>query len=221
MDILGFKNLVQDRKRGPEIGDILKLPYLLRDSGLWDMLKMKGMMITSISDTLVFSVRTSESGAMNKMIRAVSVWSLMLLRDHGILVRGGMAVGPLYHDQQVVYGPALVDAYLLESREAKTPRILIREEDLEPALKSCGKSSRELNRVRFLRGEDGKLFLHTFEDFDLPSLEKCLERVKKMDRTDPGAEEKLQWMEHYLEQTIAAKRAGRDLLDRAQEYYFS
>lgn len=51
----------------------------------------------------------------------------MALLDLGVLIRGGVSLGPLYHDAGVVFGPALVEAYHLESRCAKFPRILVSE----------------------------------------------------------------------------------------------
>jgi len=45
--------------------------------------------------------------------------------DLGVFVRRGISIGPLYHDTNVVFGPALVEAYKLESRIAKFPRILV------------------------------------------------------------------------------------------------
>lgn len=56
----------------------------------------------------------------------ISVAQLMMaLMDLGVLVRGGISIGPLYHDTNVVFGPALIEAYKLESRSAKFPRILV------------------------------------------------------------------------------------------------
>lgn len=52
---------------------------------------------------------------------------VMALLDLGVLVRGGVCFGPLYHDGSVVFGPALVEAYHLESACAKSPRILVSE----------------------------------------------------------------------------------------------
>jgi hypothetical protein len=50
---------------------------------------------------------------------------MMALMDLGVLVRGGISIGPLYHDNNIVFGPALIEAYRLESRVAKSPRILV------------------------------------------------------------------------------------------------
>jgi len=46
------------------------------------------------------------------------------LLQRGILIRGGMTVGPLFYDSSHVFGPGLVRAYELESRLAIYPRIV-------------------------------------------------------------------------------------------------
>lgn len=53
--------------------------------------------------------------------------SLMTLRllNEGYLVRGGVTYGSAYFDELSFFGPAVEDAYLIESKKAVTPRILI------------------------------------------------------------------------------------------------
>jgi len=51
-----------------------------------------------------------------------------LLLFRGILTRGGITSGLLYHNSQVVLGRGLIDAYYLESKLAKYPRIVISED---------------------------------------------------------------------------------------------
>lgn len=46
----------------------------------------------------------------------------------GFLLRGGITIGPLYHENGIVFGPALSEAYKLESEDAKYPRILASKE---------------------------------------------------------------------------------------------
>lgn len=43
----------------------------------------------------------------------------------GFLVRGGIAIGKLYHKNGVVFGDALIEAYSLESKTAVYPRVII------------------------------------------------------------------------------------------------
>lgn len=46
-----------------------------------------------------------------------------ILLEEGFLTRGGIAIGPLYHEENVILGPALIEAVKLE-KEASFPRIL-------------------------------------------------------------------------------------------------
>lgn len=49
----------------------------------------------------------------------------ILLALNGWFVRGGLTLGPLYFDDEVVFGPALVEAYELEHQMARDPRIML------------------------------------------------------------------------------------------------
>jgi len=75
----------------------------------------------AFSDCLILSQRGAMVGPL-----FISVAQLaMALLNLGVLVRGGIAQGLLYHDASVVFGPALIEAYYLESKCAKFPRILV------------------------------------------------------------------------------------------------
>jgi hypothetical protein len=69
--------------------------------------------------------------------------------DLGMLVRGGVTIGKLYHLGGVVFGEALVDAYRLESRVAIYPRIAV----------SSRIYSRLPNRDRTAQDTDGIWYL--------------------------------------------------------------
>jgi len=75
----------------------------------------------AFSDSIILSQRGKMVGPL-----FISVAQLaMALLNLGVLVRGGIAQGLLYHDADVVFGPALIQAYHLESKCAKFPRILV------------------------------------------------------------------------------------------------
>jgi hypothetical protein len=65
---------------------------------------------------------------LNKLFQvALFNTSLMMLNllNEGYLIRGGVTYGEAYFDELSFFGPAVENAYLLESKEAKQPRILI------------------------------------------------------------------------------------------------
>jgi hypothetical protein len=45
----------------------------------------------------------------------------------GTFLRGGVTRGPIYIDENLVFGPALVEAYELEHKVAKYPRVVVHE----------------------------------------------------------------------------------------------
>jgi hypothetical protein len=58
------------------------------------------------------------------------------LMEHGILVRGGLTIGEMYWQNDLVFGPGLVRAYELEKDLARFPRIVIDAEILQELRRS-------------------------------------------------------------------------------------
>lgn len=44
---------------------------------------------------------------------------------HGYLIRGAITVGDLYIDEDIIFGPALLEAYEAESKLATFPRVIL------------------------------------------------------------------------------------------------
>jgi hypothetical protein len=78
--------------------------------------------MTAFSDSYVIS----ETFPAWHVLAAVQALGANLI-SHGILSRGGIVCGPAYHKSGILFGPAVIDAYRLESEVAVYPRILISE----------------------------------------------------------------------------------------------
>jgi hypothetical protein len=52
-------------------------------------------------------------------------WYQYTLLKHGFFVRGGIAFGDLYMDEDVVYGKGLLEAYEAETKLARDPRVVL------------------------------------------------------------------------------------------------
>lgn len=63
---------------------------------------------------------------LGRMITNSGEYQLALARE-GFFVRGAITIGPHYMDQYAVFGPALVEAYDIESKRAVYPRIVLSE----------------------------------------------------------------------------------------------
>lgn len=49
-----------------------------------------------------------------------------ILFEKGILIRGGLTIGDIIHESNgVVFGQGLIDAVMLETKNAKSPRIVL------------------------------------------------------------------------------------------------
>lgn len=202
MDLMGFKKLVDQEDRCQEIGVILDLPTMFME--LYQYLKLKNVMISSISDSIVLSIRVNEKNAMNKILRMIACITGILLSQSQILLRGGIAVGKLYHDRQIVFGPALVKAYQLENNIAVYPRVVIDEEDLEKALKSCTQVSRDVNRKQFRKDKDGTMYFRCFRHTKALRAQECLLSLGRLRsrESDPRVLQKIGWMESELKECL-------------------
>jgi len=140
VDLLGFRAAIKQADRSAEILDILKaLASFNGEFSAESSRSTEGFQefqvnsaISAFSDNIVISYNLAEMekhGIGDLMclhfiqdLVAFIAWSALKVR---LLVRGGVAVGDLYHAGGVVYGPALIDAYDVERTVAVYPRIAI------------------------------------------------------------------------------------------------
>ncbi len=82
---------------------------------------------TSFSDSIVVSVEVENN--INEMASTLIVnlaYIGAILFEKGILFRGGLTIGNLIHNENgTVFGQGLIEAYQLESNNAKFPRIVL------------------------------------------------------------------------------------------------
>jgi hypothetical protein len=76
------------------------------------------------SDNIVIFDSYSEEN-LRKIVDIVSSTQYYLLMRYKLASRGGIARGILYYNEDFILGKGLVDAYLLESEKALSPRVII------------------------------------------------------------------------------------------------
>jgi hypothetical protein len=124
-DILGWKDVVQASVEEPALVSHLVAALSAPDFQA-RILKGSVMKITRFSDHVCFSV----PGIGPPSIRSIATNTNMAVHNLmrlGFCVRGALVDGFLIHDQQQIFGPALLDAHYIESRVAKYPRIVLSE----------------------------------------------------------------------------------------------
>ncbi len=70
-----------------------------------------------------------ESGVFNALLEIL--WVQINLVLFGMLCRGAVSKGKLIHTEKMLYGPAVIDAYRLESNTALYPRVILDESIVE------------------------------------------------------------------------------------------
>jgi hypothetical protein len=134
IDILGWKRACCDPTEYARVSAVAKtLSELPRNFSrdLKDRLQhIKGAVsdsshqkteVVTLSDSLVISTPV-DVGYMH-LFKFLTIVCRRLLTDK-FLTRGGVTVGNLYHEENMVFGPALIEAVALEQEEAIYPRIL-------------------------------------------------------------------------------------------------
>jgi len=134
IDILGFRELIRDYS-AKEIASILSR---LRDMSLpTDVDDGAGTMSVAqwrqVSDASVrvrhYDVSVYDAPLFDEIFDLC--FAQINCLNRGIFIRGGLAIGNAYIDEnQPAFGPAFVEAYDLESKVAKAPRIVVSSEVL-------------------------------------------------------------------------------------------
>jgi hypothetical protein len=83
------------------------------------------------------------------------------------LIRGGICKGELYHDGSVIFGPAFIEAYRLESTVANFPRVVLGADAYSDALQYGNDDDRWKHDfdcdLRF--SDDGPVHVHVLKRF--------------------------------------------------------
>lgn len=163
VDFLGFKDLVEQSETNPSIiaavhDAVSEVRSTMDSEGLLD-----SEVVTQFSDCLIVSVRADEASSVFHKVNALRM-IVVDLADRGFLLRGGMTVGQLYHTDELVMGPAMNEAYRLESTEAISPRVIIDPGVIEAARAAPREGHRPDQEARYTLGflnkdDDGWLYV--------------------------------------------------------------
>jgi hypothetical protein len=129
VDILGWRKLVA--KSATDFSDMEQVgqAVVALKNSIESAEQLKGLdeelapEVTVFSDTVVASCPPDPT-AIELLLTNVQAFCLNLMAV-GLYTRGAVVEGLLHHRDGVIVGPALVDAYLLESTVAKYPRVVV------------------------------------------------------------------------------------------------
>ena len=125
--------------------------------------------VSTFSDNMVIS--TDPGKAVPYLLREMATIQLMTA-GLGFLLRDGITIGDIIHDDEVVFGPGLSRAYDLESKVAKYPRIAVDEHVFKEG---------EVEGFHFV--EDGVYFL---DPFTTGFIDRLTERSRERRKAGPS-----------------------------------
>ena len=147
MDILGFKDAVNESSVSPKMFDKIKvtLEHIFSEKNKNDEENKKfenySYQLSIFSDSLIYSTPIDDDNTIFFALVMAEYMQRELL-DLGFLTRGGITVGKMVHNQEVAFGPALVEAVELEQSMAIYPRVIMASnsyQKIDERLKQNGK----------------------------------------------------------------------------------
>ncbi len=171
------------------------------------------------SDTLVvaspFEMAEDEEFAVGGLTMQAAYLQLNLIA-HDWFLRGGLALGDVHIHEGLVYGPALIDAYEVESTQALQPRIVLSPQAVESqraALGAYGDPTSSPENQLLLQDDDGLVFVDYLSVlFDDPDEDYPTALAMHRDRVTARLErhrgrraiwEKYRWVAEYHNYTCA------------------
>jgi hypothetical protein len=231
VDILGFRQLIDGLTRDAGQFDALKnLLARVHGAGVSSGRNASDFRAQSISDAVAISTLPTEQGLADvfESLRALAVD--LLVEDY--FVRGAVVRAPLYHDDGMVFGEALVRAYSFESEIARFPRIIVAREVRDDIASFPARRDRSASPVRaecLRQSSDGPMYLDVLqpivslfkkEDHAFEKLSRDEELTRRLysgirdkiqqryeeSMDSPRHFEKVQWFARYWNKEIPRNR---------------
>ena len=194
LDMLGFKKMIESQKCST-IYEIFKKQLkkhigkiYLGSELCFDMsnIKMKVM-----SDSICFYVDCNITNALIGLIVTCQSFQEQLLHlQDPILTRGAIVRGNIFAENDIVFGPGFVKAYLMEENNAKYPRIIMTKETIDSAKENTADDVKRL------------LFECTLVDFDEFYVVDYWELLNGLDTDNVFCPQLLSRINNILETTL-------------------
>lgn len=197
--ILGFNRMMQDATKHLRINQLLHVPFhLLRHDHDY-----KDIHVSFFGSVIVLSTDHTSIESFDRVYRYVSLLTQSYLAYYGVLLRGAICIGHLYHDDQFVFGPAFAKAQSMEKNVARFPRVIIDAGDLHIGLKTHHAKDKNQIKDRFIFSDDGYYYLDCFYNNKKQHNNLILQRAKghlsSISVENQHDYEKIVWMKKELE----------------------
>lgn len=167
IDILGFREMVARMARAPKFYEemLSALGVMRQTLPPRNDKAATGLRVQTFSDSIVLSVAPTPDGLWHLLFVAHDLANALLPR--GIFIRGGVSRGRMHHEEDILLGEAMVDAFDLETKVAGTPRIVLTKQVWTDSQQAARDDEvwATYHHSRLIRAADGPAFLHILCDY--------------------------------------------------------
>lgn len=144
VDILGFSTMIEDSKADTTLRRKIKRAMeIIRKAAESEYEDKK---VSTFSDSAVISYKLKSRSSLFYLLMDI-IHLQLELGTLGIMIRGGISIDDCYHDGNIIFGPAMNEAYCLESKVAQWPRVVITSATLKKGL--VASSDRNLYSLQY------------------------------------------------------------------------
>ena len=132
-----------------------------------------------MSDSICIYINAHISNALFELVKFCATFqrNLLVLKPC-VFVRGGITYGDMYAKDDIMFGPALTEAYMLEEMNAKVPRIIMCKSTLDYGKDGMDEEIQKRMNILLFRDDDAFYTLNYFRLFhDFPPRKETIERV--------------------------------------------
>lgn len=209
LDVLGFSNFVESDAKSLHPAHLDQLLNCIKQVKA----ASKDLDVRAFSDSIVISASLTSKNVAT-LLHNVANLQRIFIRS-GVLVRGAIAFGKHFADENLIYSEALISAYVEERDDARFPRILVNKNLLDWFMNNAETDSVLKSAVApiLLTDRDGRVFLNYLDTDSLQSQLKVLKSYQ-VQNVSPTVLEKIQWLAEY-HNYVAAELDATSIFDGA------
>ena len=235
LDILGFREFIKKDKGQKSLNSVRDLLLNIRPGTLCqeepvgedisqNLAEKYGALVVQFSDCIFISMKEVSYDSLDWLYSLIlNVTSNMI--ESGMMCRGAITIGDIYHkskNRSLLFGPAVIDAYEMESKCAIFPRVIVAKvlEQRQSNLRSRSnrtKDRRSLSAKYLSRDSDDFLYVDYFQKlYDFKRFPKLTRRhlqhvrehiVTQLEKVESqSVEQKMNWAKrkynNYLKKKI-------------------
>lgn len=243
LDILGFADHIKGTINGDGSDNVDRISETVAALGLAreifdinNQAEFSPKRVTQFSDSIVISFPVEkESGLFHALSQIL--WLQLNFANRGILCRGGIASGRLMHDAEILFGPAMIDAYKLESKAANYPRVILDQTIIDQGIAAHARHHHPMEEHESIMGilskdSDGMFYVDYIGkgagEFDTPEEHPLyLAKLRQITATglqsrDPSIRVKYSWLREKLNGCLAEIQTNSaDTNDELRQAYMA